>query len=67
LRYTYLSSKDENGLRLSRYENKIVEDRFASFLLFAVTVSSFSESAGSPFRRLAGSIIPSAVVPGQGR
>lgn len=27
LRYTYLSSKDENGLRLGRYESEIVEGR----------------------------------------
>ena len=27
LRYTYLSSKDENGLRLGRYEREIVEGR----------------------------------------
>ena len=27
LRYTYLSSKDDNGLRLGRYENEIVEGR----------------------------------------
>lgn len=27
LRYTYIDSKDENGIRLGRYENKIVEGR----------------------------------------
>ena len=31
LRYTYLNSEDENGLRLGRYENEIVDGRGNSY------------------------------------